>query len=100
MGDTWSRKECLNSPLDEELFPSTHRKVWIKLFLMYNTPIPSSAAVERLFSTASDIIRKKRSSLKSENFVLFLFLKKMPFLICSVTADLSMFVSMNWLRLQ
>jgi len=98
--DTWSRKECLNSPLDEELFPSTHRKVWIKLFLMYNTPIPSSAAVERLFSTASDIIRKKRSSLKSENFVLFLFLKKMPFLICSVTADLSMFVSMNWLRLQ
>jgi len=32
---TWSRKECLNSPLDEELFPSTHRKVWIKLFLKY-----------------------------------------------------------------
>jgi len=32
--------------------------------------------VERLFSTASDILRKKRSSLKSENFELFLFLKK------------------------
>ena len=67
--DTWSRK-------DEELFPSTQRKVWIKLFLKYNTPIPSSAAVEKLYSTASDILRKKRSSLKSENFELFLFLKK------------------------
>ena len=74
--DTWSQKECLNSPLDEELFPSTHRKVWIKLFLKYNMPIPSSAAVERLFFTASDILRKKRSSIKSENFELFLFLKK------------------------
>ena len=39
-------------------------------------PIPSSAAVERLFSTALDILRQKRSSLKSENFELFLFLKK------------------------
>jgi len=74
--DTWSRKECLNSPLDEELFLSTHRKVWIKLLLKYNTPISSSAAEERLFSTASDILRKNRSSLKSENFDLFLFLKK------------------------
>jgi len=33
--DTMSRKECLNSPLDEELFPSTHRKLWIKLFRRY-----------------------------------------------------------------
>jgi len=40
------------SPLDKELFPSTRRKVWIKLFLKYNTPMPSSDAVERLFSTA------------------------------------------------
>jgi len=45
-----------------------------KTFPKVYTSIPSSAAVERLFSTASDI--KKRSSLKSENFELFLFLKK------------------------
>jgi len=25
--DTWSRKDCLNSPIDEELFPWTHCKV-------------------------------------------------------------------------
>jgi len=74
--DTWSREKCLNSPLDKELFPSTHCKVWIKPFLKNNTPIPSSAAVKRLFSTASDILRKMSSSLKSENFELFLFLKK------------------------
>jgi len=64
-------------------------------------PIPSSAAVERLFSTASDILRKKRSSLKSENFEQFLFLKKTKtFFICGLTADISMFVSTNCLRLQ
>ena len=99
--DTWSQKECLNSPLDEELFPSTHRKVWIKLFLKYNMPIPSSAAVEEAVLHCFRYIKKKRSSLKSENFELFLFLKKtMPFLLCSLAADLSMLVAMNWLRLQ
>ena len=45
------------------------------LFIKYNTPLPSSAAVERLFSTAGDVLRAKRSSLDEVNFEELVFLK-------------------------
>lgn len=56
-------------------FPNQHREIWIDLFIKYNTPIPSSAAVERCFSAGGDILRAKRSSLKEERFEDLLFLK-------------------------
>ncbi|KAG0723738.1 hypothetical protein GWK47_000031 [Chionoecetes opilio] len=57
------------------LFPYQHREVWVGLFIRYNTPLPSSAAVERLFSTAGDVLRAKRSSLEEVNFEELAFLK-------------------------
>ncbi|KAG0726087.1 hypothetical protein GWK47_037316 [Chionoecetes opilio] len=57
------------------LFPYQHREVWVDLFIRYNTPLPSSAAVERLFSTAGDVLRAKRSSLEEVNFEELVFLK-------------------------
>ncbi|XP_050724101.1 uncharacterized protein LOC127002325 [Eriocheir sinensis] len=57
------------------LFPYQHREVWVDLFTKYNTPLPSSAAVERLFSMAGDILRAKRSSLDEVNFEELVFLK-------------------------
>ena len=57
------------------MFPSEHRDSFVKLFIKYNTPLPSSAAVERLFSTASDVLRAKRSSLTASNFENLLFIK-------------------------
>jgi hypothetical protein len=50
-------------------------EVWIKLFIKFNTAMPSSAAVERLFSTGKDILRDKRASLSDDNFDMLMFLK-------------------------
>jgi len=38
------------------------------LSLKLNTPLPASAACERLFSTAGLILRPKRARLDSKNF--------------------------------
>ena len=56
-------------------FPTVHREAWIDLFIRYNTPLPSSAAVERMFSTGGDILRAKRSSLAGYRFEHLVFLK-------------------------
>ena len=45
------------------------------LFIKLNTPLPSSAAVERLFSLGKDILRPKRASLSDEHFEMMVFLK-------------------------
>jgi hypothetical protein len=37
--------------------------VLVKLFVQYNTTIPSSAAVERIFSTGKDILKPIRGLL-------------------------------------
>ena len=49
--------------------------VLMKLFTKFNTPIPSSAAVERLFSQGKDILKAKRSSLSDKNFEMLMFLR-------------------------
>ena len=46
-----------------------------KIFLKYNTPLPSSGAVERMFSIAKDIARSKRNKLSDYNVNTLLFLK-------------------------
>ena len=44
-------------------------------FISYNTPIPSSAAVERLFSLGKDILKPKRAGLSDNHFEMLVFLK-------------------------
>lgn len=70
----WKRTK-MGTPLTPDRFPIVYRKVWVKLFLKYNTPLPSSAAVERLFSSAGDILRPKRSSLTNQNFEKLVFMR-------------------------
>ncbi|KAG0714609.1 hypothetical protein GWK47_013775 [Chionoecetes opilio] len=64
-----------NVPLSPDMFPMEHRQIWVDLFIRYNTPVPSSAAVELLFSMGSDVMRPKRSSLMAKNFEKLVFLK-------------------------
>jgi len=54
------------------LYP-TVKKMFVNV--KYNTPIPSSAPVERLFSYAGMVLTKKRSSMTDENFEQQLLLK-------------------------
>ena len=46
------------------------------LFIRYNTPLPTSGAVERLFSRAENILRANRSTLDEVNFEELIFLKE------------------------
>ena len=46
------------------------------LIIKFNTPIPSSAAVERLFSTGKNVLKPKRSCLTDKHFEMLLFLPK------------------------
>jgi hypothetical protein len=47
-------------------------KILAKLFIRYNTAVPSSAAVERFFSQGKDILKAKRASLSpSIRFIIY-----------------------------
>jgi hypothetical protein len=70
-------KNYLESPLSTALpapesFPCDP---FLEIFVEYNTPIPSSAAVERMFSLGKDILKPKRSSLSDVHFEMLVFLK-------------------------
>lgn len=74
--DEWNRlRGNSSSHISLDQFPMLHRNIWLDMFVKYNTPLPSSAAVERLFSTGSDILRPKRSALTADNFEKLVFIK-------------------------
>ncbi|KAG0724127.1 hypothetical protein GWK47_000483 [Chionoecetes opilio] len=65
-----------NKLLEQTMFPALYRAAWVDVFVMYNTAIPSSAVVDRLFSHGSDIMKAKRASLTSDNFERLVFMKR------------------------
>ena len=52
------------------------RDAWLQKVKRFNTGIPTSAAVERLFAVGSDIMRLKLSSMTKENFKKFVLLRE------------------------
>ena len=72
--DAWVEPEDVNIATIH-MFPKSYRNAWIQAFIRYNTSSPSSAAVERVFSMRSNIMRPRRNRLTSLNFERLLFLK-------------------------
>jgi len=62
--------DCSNKLSSLSQFPIVE-----KMFRYYNTPLPSSAPVERVFSYGKLIMTPKRSRLTDDNFQKFLLLK-------------------------
>lgn len=60
----------------QDLFLLHSYPVVLKVFLEYNTPIPSSAQVERLFSTGSNVMTVKRHKLSDSLFEKLVLLKQ------------------------
>ena len=69
-----SEEQTTKSP--KIAFLPTKRDAWLQKFKRFNTAIPSSAAIERLFAVGSDILRSKRSSMTKENFEKFVLLRE------------------------
>jgi hypothetical protein len=73
---SWDRVSVnSHNSLSCDHFPFQQRSAWLYIFSKYNTPLPSSAAGERLVSFGSDILRAKRSSIAADNFEKLVFLK-------------------------
>ncbi|KAG0713576.1 hypothetical protein GWK47_001813 [Chionoecetes opilio] len=73
--ESWCSEKQRNKLLEQAMFPALSRSAWVDVFVKYNTAIPSSAAVERLFSQGSDTMKAKRASLTSDNFETLVFMK-------------------------
>jgi len=46
-----------------------------KVFFKYNTPLPSSAPIERIFSVGSAVLTKKRGKMTDTNFEKVIMIK-------------------------
>ena len=69
--DYFNEEVSRSTAVSPHLIPAVMKRLFIKL----NTPIPSSAAVERVFSTGKDVLRPKRSDLSDINFEALVCLK-------------------------
>ena len=65
-----------NDKITKDCFPAHKRDAWLQKFKRFNAGISSSAAVKRLFSVGSDILRSKRLSMTKKNFEKFVLLRE------------------------
>ena len=56
--DEWVQQ--IREKVTPNRFPSLHREAWTYAFKKYNSAVSSSAAVERVFSVGSGVLRQSR----------------------------------------
>ncbi|KAG0714402.1 hypothetical protein GWK47_014213 [Chionoecetes opilio] len=61
--ESWCSEKQRNKLLEQAMFSAISDAAWVDVFVNYNTTIPSSAAVKRLFSQGSEIMKAKRASI-------------------------------------
>ncbi|KAG0729484.1 hypothetical protein GWK47_003459 [Chionoecetes opilio] len=61
--ESWCSEKQRNKLLEQAMFPALSHAAWVDAFVKYNTVIPSSAAVERLFSQGSDVMKARRANI-------------------------------------
>ena len=65
--DKWCNER--HNAVKEQAFPQYQKYAFFNIFRKYNTSIPNSVAVERVFSIGFDVLRPQRSSLRSKTEV-------------------------------
>ncbi|KAG0715782.1 hypothetical protein GWK47_011166 [Chionoecetes opilio] len=73
--ESWCSEKQRNQLLKQAMSLALSGAAWVYVFVKYNTAIPSSATVDRLFSQGSDTMKAKRASLTSDNFERLVFMK-------------------------
>ena len=64
----------------------------VELLFHYNTALPSSAAIERLFSIGKDILKSKRCGLSDNHFEMIGFGKQLIVITAAFIVSESYFV--------
>jgi len=60
---------------DLSCFKTDNLSILKKVFIQFNTPLPSSAPIERVFSVGGAVLTKKRGRITDENFEKVMLLK-------------------------
>ena len=74
--EAWNEVQVnYTTSLSADQFPFLQRNAWLELFIKYNSPLPATAAVQKVFSFGSEVLSSRKSFLTADNFENLVFIK-------------------------